>query len=321
MSAGGGTKAVIAAMLANLGIAIAKLIAFFISGATSMLAEAVHSFADSGNQGLLLLGGKRSARDASDSHQFGYGRERYFWSFVVAMVLFTLGSVYAIYEGINKIRHPHEVENLVVPIVVLLFGIVLEGFSFRLAVREANPLRGGRSWKSFIQRSKAPELPVVLLEDAGALFGLVIALFFLVLAKVTGNAQFDGVGTLCIGVLLGIIAIVLAIEMKSLLIGESATEEEQAKLVGAIERSPYVERLIHIQTQHLGPDELLVGAKVAFNAGMTTRELADAINDLEIRIREDVPIADPLYIEPDLFSEEYEPYDADDHTEPGDSQH
>jgi cation diffusion facilitator family transporter len=321
MSAGGGTKAVLAAMIANFGIAIAKLIAFFISGATSMLAEAVHSFADTGNLGLLLLGGKRAVRDASDSHQFGYGRERYFWSFIVAMVLFTLGSAYAIYEGINKIRHPHEVDNLVVPIVVLLLGIMLEGWSFRTAVKAANPLRAGRSWKSFIQRSKAPELPVVLLEDAGALIGLVIALVFVVLAKLTGNAKFDGVGTLSIGVLLGAIAIVLAIEMKSLLIGESANVEEQEKLVAAIEGSPYVEQLLHIQTQHLGPAELLVGAKVAFNEGMSTRELADAINDLEMRIRAEVPIADPLYIEPDLFRENYEPYEAPEHTEHGDGDH
>ncbi|MDG2308816.1 MAG: cation diffusion facilitator family transporter [Candidatus Binatia bacterium] len=301
MSAGGGTKAIIAAFLANLGIAIAKVVGFVFTGSSSMLAESIHSFADTGNQGLLMLGHKLAQRDATPQHPFGYGRERYFWAFVVSLVLFALGSVFSVVEGIEKIRHPHPLEDLSWAIGILCGGILLEGWSFRTAVVEANHTRGRASWTDFIRRSRSPELPVVLLEDAGALIGLVIALAAVSLAAVTGNALYDGVGTLLIGLLLGVIAIVLAVEMRSLLIGEGARREDREKIVTTLSESPHVVQLIHMRTQHIGPEELLVGAKVEFKRGMSTTEIAHAIDALEVAIRSAVPIVGPMYIEPDLL--------------------
>lgn len=301
MAAGGGTKAIIAAFLANLGIAIAKVVGFVFTGSSSMLAESIHSFADTGNQGLLMLGHKLAQREATPKHPFGYGRERYFWAFVVSLVLFTLGSVFSIVEGLEKIQHPHALEDLSWAIGILIGGILLEGWSFRTAVVEANSVRGRASWSEFIRRSRSPELPVVLLEDAGALFGLVIALAAVSLAAFTGNPIYDGVGTLLIGLLLGVIAIVLAYEMRSLLLGEGARAEDRAKLVEVIGASPNVVQLIHMRTQHIGPEELLVGAKVEFKAGMSTAEIAAAVDTLETSIREKVPVVGPMYIEPDLM--------------------
>jgi cation diffusion facilitator family transporter len=301
MSAGGSTRAIIAAFLANLGIAVAKFVGFLFTRSASMLAESIHSLADTGNQGLLLLGGHRAAKTATPEHPFGYGRERYFWAFVVALVLFSLGSLFAIFEGIEKIRHPHELESIEWAIGILLVAIVLEAFSFRTAVKETNHARGNTPLRQYIRRAKAPELPVVLLEDFGAMVGLVLALTAVVVSKATGDAMWDGVGTLSIGVLLGIIAVVLAIEMKSLLIGEGATPADLRAIESAILATPDAERIIHLRTQHLGPEELLVGAKVQFRPGLTLEGLAAAINDVEQRVRAVVPIARPFYVEPDIY--------------------
>lgn len=301
MAGGGhGTKAVVAALLANLGIAVGKLVGFAITGSASMLAESIHSVADSGNQGLLLLGGKRARRAADREHPFGYGRERYFWAFVVALVLFSLGGAFAIYEGVSKIRHPHEVESPGVAIGILAFAILLEGYSFRTAVREAEQVRGDAGWWQFIRRSKNPELPVVLLEDLGALVGLVLATSAVILTLVTDDSVWDGLGTVSIGVLLTIIAIVLAVEMKSLLIGESAARTMEDAIRGAMGAEPTVERVIHLRTQHLGPDQLLVGAKVSFRGDLSVPELADAVNRLEVAVRAAVPAVGIMYIEPDV---------------------
>lgn len=302
MAGGGhGTKAVIAALLANAGIAVAKLVGFLITGSASMLAESIHSAADSGNQGLLLLGGKRARRAADATHPFGYGRERYFWAFVVALVLFSLGGAFAIYEGISKIRHPHHVDAPEVAIGILVLAIVLEAFSFRTAVVEANHVRGDAGWWQFIRRSKNPELPVVLLEDLGALVGLVLALAAVSTTLATGDEIWDGIGTLSIGVLLTVIAIVLAIEMKSLLLGETADATVEESIRVAIESEPAVERLIHLRTQHIGPEELLVGAKVAFVGDLTVPELTGAVNRVETSLRAAVPTARIVYIEPDVM--------------------
>lgn len=301
MSTGGSKRAIFAAFAANLGIAIAKFLAFVFTGSASMLSESIHSLADTGNQGLLLLGGRRASKVADARHQFGFGRERYFWSFVVALVLFSLGALFSIYEGIEKIRHPHEIESLQWAFIVLGVSIGLESFSFRTAIREANHERHRQSWWTFIRRAKAPELPVVLLEDFGALIGLVLAFAALIVAEVTGDAAWDGVGTLSIGLLLACIAIVLAIEMKDLLIGESATPENLLAIEQALVDSTDVVRLIHMRTQHLGPDELLVAAKVQFREGLSVEQLARAIDAAETRVRESVPIARPMYIEPDVF--------------------
>ncbi|WP_424213486.1 cation diffusion facilitator family transporter [Streptomyces sp. BI20] len=301
MSASGGTKAIVAALAANLAIAVAKFVAWFFSGSSSMLAEGVHSLADSGNQGLLLLGGKKARRQATPEHPFGYGRERYIYAFLVSIVLFSVGGMFAIYEGYEKIHDPHPLDAWYWPVGVLVFAIIAEGFSFRTAIKESNETRGKQSWKDFIRRAKAPELPVVLLEDFGALVGLVLALGGVGLALLTGNGVWDGIGTLCIGVLLIVIAIVLASETKSLLLGESAGIEQVEQIKAAAVDGDTVTSVIHMRTLHLGPEELLVAAKVAVRHDDTAREVADAINAAEARIRAAVPIARVIYLEPDIF--------------------
>lgn len=300
MSASGGSKAIVAAFLANLGIAVAKFVGFLITGSSSMLAESVHSVADTGNQGLLLFGRRRATRGADDRHEFGYGRERFFWAFVVALVLFALGSLFAIYEGVHKLQHPEPINAPMVAIVILGLAIVLEGFSLRTAVHEAREMKGTRGMLGFIRSTKNPELPTVLLEDIGALVGLVVAMGALVAAwKV--DPIYDGVGTLIIGGILGVIAVFLAIEMKGLLIGEAATPEDRADLIAAVESHPEVERIIHLRTEHIGPESILVTAKVAFRAGLTVAELSAAIDSVEAAMRTVVPEAVLIYIEPDLY--------------------
>ncbi|GAB2872523.1 cation diffusion facilitator family transporter [Streptomyces deserti] len=303
MSASGGTKAIVAALVANLAIAVAKFVAFIFSGSSSMLAESVHSVADSGNQALLLVGGKKAKREATPQHPFGYGRERYIYAFLVSIVLFSVGGMFALYEGYEKIKHPHELTHWYWPVGVLVFAIIAETFSFRTAIKESNLLRGKRSWKEFVRHAKAPELPVVLLEDLGALVGLILALGGVCMALATGDAVWDGIGTICIGVLLILIALVLAVETKSLLLGEAAGVEEVHKIEAAIVDGDTVTRIIHMRTLHLGPEELLVAAKIAVQHEDTAAEVASAINAAETRIREAVPIARVIYLEPDIYSE------------------
>ena len=300
MSAQGGSKAIVAALAANLAIAAAKFTGFLITRSSSMLAESVHSLADSGNQVLLLVGGKRAARDADERHPFGYGRERYFYSFVVALVLFSVGSLFAVYEGVHKIQHPEELESAAVAIGILVFAIVAEAFSFRTAIREAKPMKGSLGWGDYIRRAKSPELPVVLLEDFAALVGLVLALLGVGLAILTDEPVWDGIGTLAIGVLLGVVAVVLAVEMKSLLLGESASKEAVEAIRSALVDGTSVLRVIHLKTLHLGPDELLVAAKVAVAPGLALPAVARAIDDAEARVREVEPLARQMYLEPDL---------------------
>jgi cation diffusion facilitator family transporter len=299
---GGGTRAIIAALAANLGIALTKFVAWALTGSSSMLAEAIHSVADSGNQGLLLLGGKRAARKATPEHPFGYGRERYIYAFIVSIVLFSIGGLFALYEGYHKIQHPEAIESWQwVPVLVLVVALGLEGFSFRTAIQESNHTRGNTSWVAFVRRAKAPELPVVLLEDAGALVGLVFALLGVVLTLITHNGVWDGLGTAAIGLLLVTIAAVLAVETKSLLLGESATPEDVATIERAVLDGPGVERIIHMKTLHLGPEELLVAAKIAVPRSESAEEVARHINETEARIRTALPIARVIYIEPDIY--------------------
>lgn len=295
----GSRKAILAAFFANLGIAIAKLVGFAFTRAASMLAEGIHSLADTGNQGLLLLGGRRAQRAATFEHPFGYGRDRYFWSFMVALVLFSFGGVFAISEGVSKLGDPHELGSPVWAFVILGVAIVLEGFSLRTAVHEAREVKGAESWWQFIRHAKSPELPVVLLEDTGALLGLAAALTGVSLAVATGDSRWDAAGSLAIGILLVVIAGILAVEMKSLLIGEAAAASEIEKigvaLVGGAVRS-----VIHMRTEHLGPDELLVAAKIELEPTLTTAEIAAEINGAERRVRAAVPIARVIYLEPDM---------------------
>ncbi|MET9630271.1 cation diffusion facilitator family transporter [Lentzea sp. NPDC006480] len=299
MSAGGGTKAIIAALAANAGIAVAKFIGFAITGSSSMLAEAVHSVADTSNQGLLLLGQKTAQRKATRLHPFGFGRDRYFWSFVVALMLFSLGSVFALYEGIHKLQHPSELDSPIVAVAILVVAIGLETYSFITAITESKKIKGDVSWWGFIRQSRTPELPVVLLEDAGALLGLVLALLGVGLTTLTGDAVFDALGTIAIGVLLGIIAVILIIEMKSLLIGEGASDADLDIICDELAAGK-VQRVIHIKTQYIGPEELLVAAKIALEPQLPLDEVAQAINDAEQRVRNKVPHARLIYLEPDL---------------------
>lgn len=303
MAAEGSTKAIIAALLANAGIATAKFIGAAITGSSSMLAEGVHSVADTTNQGLLLLGQRTAKRRATTQHPFGFGRDRYFWSFIVALMLFSLGSLFALYEGVEKLIEPHELESPLVAVAILVVAIVLESLSFRTAIKESTSLKGDATWWQFIRQSRVPELPVVLLEDAGALIGLALALGGVGLTVLTGDPVWDGVGTMCIGVLLGIIAIILVIEMKSLLIGEGSPAEELNTIVRELEADEQVERVIHIKTQYIGPEELLVAAKLALKPRLQLPEVARAIDQAEARVRAKVPAARLIYLEPDLDRE------------------
>jgi cation diffusion facilitator family transporter len=300
VSASGGSKAIVAALGANLAIAAAKFVGFFVTGSSSMLAEGVHSVADSGNQVLLLVGGRRAARDADERHPFGYGRERYFYSFVVALVLFSVGSLFALYEGVHKVQHPEDLDTPLVAVGILVFAILAESFSFKTAIAESRPLKGDLSWAQFIRRAKSPELPVVLLEDLAALIGLVLALAGVGLALLTDDPVWDGVGTLAIGALLGMVAIVLAVEMKGLLIGEAASHDAVAAIRTALVDGTSVLRVIHLKTLHLGPDELLVAAKIAVAPGLDLPAVAAAIDAAEVRVRAVEPLARQMYLEPDL---------------------
>jgi cation diffusion facilitator family transporter len=296
-----GLRAVLAALAANLGIAAIKFAAFAVTGSASMLAEAVHSIADSSNQALLLLGRRRAARDRTEEHPFGFGRERYFYAFVVAVVLFTVGAAFSLFEGVHKITHPQPVRTPAVAFAVLAIAIVMETLSLRTAVRESNAVRDGHGWFAFIRRAKAPELPAILLEDVAALAGLALAAAGVTLTVISGSELWDGAGSLAIGCLLAGVALVLAIEMKSLLIGESAGVEIERAIVAAIEDGPEVERVIHMRTLHMGPESLLVAAKIAVRKWDRADAIAAGIDAVERRVRHAVPIAKMIYLEPDLY--------------------
>ena len=300
MSTEGGMKAVIAALLANLGIAVSKFVAFAFTGSSSMLSEAIHSVADSGNQVLLLVGNKRSKKAADAQHQFGYGRRRYVYGFIVSIVLFLVGGLFSLYEGFHKFQHPEDLSDAWIAFLVLGVAIVLEGLSFRTAVREANRARGKRSLFRFLRDARQPELPVILLEDLGALVGLVFALFGVSMAVVTGDGRWDGLGAMAVGTLLVVIAVFLAFEMAAMLVGESALPEEDAAIRAALASSPLVDRVIHVRTLHVGPDELLVAAKIAIGKSDTGLEIAAGIDDAEARLRAAVPTAAYVFLEPDI---------------------
>jgi cation diffusion facilitator family transporter len=300
-------RAVFAALAANLGIAVVKFVAFLLTGSASLLAEAVHSVADTGNQVLLIVGSGRSRRPRSELHPFGFGRERYFYGFVVSVMLFTVGGTFSVYDGLHKILNPEPVRAPVIAFVVLALSAVLESFSLRTGIREANLVRGDRSWVSFIRRTKAPELPVVLLEDLAALIGLVFAFTGVGLSALTGNGRWDGAGSVAIGILLATAAAILAIETKSLLIGESASADMEQLILDALEDGPELTRVIHLRTVHIGPDSLLVAAKVAVRPGDTAEQIVAGIDVVEQRVRAAVPIASTIYLEPDI----YRPSEAD----------
>jgi cation diffusion facilitator family transporter len=318
MATEGGTRAVVAALLANTGIAITKFIAFFLTGVSSMLAEAIHSVADAGNQLLLLVGGRRAQREATPQHPFGFGRERYIYSFIVAIVLFSVGGLFALYEAYHKYHeiheaHGHPEDSILtsrwwwVPLLVLGIAIVLESFSFRTAIIETNKIKGDSSYWAFIRRAKSPELPVILLEDLAALLGLMFAFVAVVLSLVTENLYYDVIGTALIGVLLVAVAVTLAIETKSLLLGEAADPLAQRRIQGALEETDGIERVIHMKTLHLGPEELLVAAKVGVGRSDAAADVASAIDAAERAVRAVEPTAQVIYLEPDIYSEGHVP--------------
>jgi cation diffusion facilitator family transporter len=304
MAGDGGTRAVVTALGANLGVAVAKFVAAATTGSASMLAEGVHSVADSGNQVLLLIGGRRARQGPSALHQFGHARERYIYAFLVAIVLFVLGGLYALYEGYHKVVDPQPLTSPLGAVAVLLIAMVLEGYALRTAVREANRTRGARGWLQFVRRARAPELPVLLLEDSGALVGLTLALLGVGLSVLTGNGVFDGVATLCIGALLVAIAVVLARETTSLLIGESAVPEQINKIYAALLSAPGVDQVIRLRTVHLGPDELLVAGKIGVSRDADGQDIAATIDDAEARVRRVLPSARIIYLEPDIYRPE-----------------
>ena len=301
MSSESSARAIVVALLANIGIAAAKFLGYLVTGSSSMLAESMHSVADTSNQALLLLGRRAARKQADTLHPFGYGRSRYFWSFVVALVLFILGSVFALYEGYHKIVHRTGLNSPLLAVAILAVAIILETVSFRTALVESRPLKGESSWWQFVRNSRNPELPVVLLEDSGALVGLVFALSGVALTAATGNPMWDGVGTVGIGALLGVIATILMVEMHSLLIGEGATGAQVRAIRAALEETEHVDRVIHLRTQYLGPDELLVAAKIAVGPRLELAVVAAAIDAAELNIRAAVPIARVIYLEPDLY--------------------
>ncbi len=316
MSTEGGTRAVVAALLANTGIAATKFLAFALTRSSSMLAEAIHSVADAGNQLLLLVGGRTSRRTATAEHPFGFGRDRYIYSFLVAIVLFSVGGLFALYEAYHKWHevqeHPGDMGDLDgrwwwVPIVVLLAAICMESFSLRTAVKETAKVRGRATWWQFVRRAKQPELPVVLLEDVAALTGLMFALLGVGLSLLTGNPVWDVVGTALIGLLLVTVAVILAVETKSLLLGEAAAPEAQERIGAALTSTPGIDRVIHMKTLHLGPDELLVAVKVSMPDAADLPTVAATINDAERAVREAEPIARVIYIEPDVYVEGHVP--------------
>lgn len=304
MSTEGSNRAIVAALSANLGIGVTKFVAFLLTGASSMLAEAIHSVADSGNQLLLLLGGKQARREEDTQHPFGYSRARYYYAFLVAVVLFTLGGLFALYESWHKFQHPEPIESWQwVPIVVLVIGLGLESYSLRTAIHESNKVRGSASWPAFIRTSRSPELPVILLEDVGALVGLLFALFGVSMTLFTHDGLWDAAGTGMIGLLLCVIAFVLAKETKSMLMGESATTEDVRAIRAALAASDLGD-VIHLRTMHLGPDDVLVAAKVGVPREMPAHDVGRLVDDAEARIRAAVPAARLIYLEPDVRHED-----------------
>ena len=308
MSSHGGNRAIVAALAANAFIAVTKFGAWALTGAASMLAEGVHSVADTSNQLLLLRGGAVAKREATEEHPFGYGRAPFISAFLVSVILFSLGGLFALYEAFHKYEevasgHPNELLESQwwwVPIAVLGFAILAEGFSFRTAIRESLPLKGTKSWAQFIRSAKSPDLPVILLEDFAALLGLVFALMGVGMTLLTHNGLWDVAGTGLIGVLLILVAITLAMETRSLLLGEAATPEAIAGITAALSGADGVLRVIHLKTLHLGPNEILVAAKIAVEPTESAARVAQVIDNAEAAVRATNSEVTALYLEPDI---------------------
>jgi cation diffusion facilitator family transporter len=263
----------------------------------------VHSLADCSDQALLLVGRNRASRAETEEHPFGFGRERYLYGFLVSVVLFAVGGAYSIYDGVHKIISPEPLTTAWIAYGVLGLSFVLEASSLRVSVKEAGKLRRGRGWLTFIRRVKEPDLIVTLLEDTAALLGLVFAFLGVLLSELTGDEAWDGGGSVAIGVLLAVVAVMVARETKSLLIGEAASDEAERTIVEALEDGPELERVIHLRTVHLSPDSLLIAAKVGIRASDNGETIVRGIDAAESRVRKALPIAHVIYLEPDVYRE------------------
>ncbi len=292
-------RAILYAFIANFCIAIAKTWAAMFTGSGSMLAEAIHSYADTGNQVLLYLGLTQAKKRPDKEHPLGYGKLSYFWSFIVAILLFSLGGLFSIYEGLHKLQHPEELSNLWVAILVLVLAIFLEGFSLFGALREIRLLRGQRPFREWLKHTRNSELVVVLGEDVGAQLGLMLALIFLILAFVTGNPMYDALGSICIGTVLIVISIFVAWRIGSLLVGRSADPEIQAVIDEIINRQEEIECVLNTITIQFGPDTMLA-AKIKMRDDMTINAAVASINALERELKERVPNLKWSFIEPDV---------------------
>ncbi len=309
----GSKKVIVLALGANAGIAVAKFVAFFLTGSASMMAEAIHSVADTSNQLLLLLGLKKAAKPPDERHPFGYKMESYFWSFIVAIMLFSLGGLFALYEGLHKLHEldalekagkTTEMSNPAIAIGVLFFAIILEGISWWVATREVNSLRGETSLLRFIEGSKSTEIIVIWMEDTAALVGLFLALFGIGLVLLTGNPYWDVYATFAIGALLIAVAFLVARETKSLLIGEAATTESQDLIRKLVAETEGAVQLMNLRTMQLGEDEFLAALKIQWDTELTMAQLVERTNGLEHRIRETIPRARYVFVEADIFDAE-----------------
>ncbi len=286
-----------AALLGNAAIAIAKFVAAGITNSAAMLAEAFHSVADTGNQVLLLFGFAGARRPRSVRHPFGRSKELYFWSLMVAVMLFVGGGVLAVRRGLDALAHPHEVSSYTISFVVLTVAIVIEAAAFSVAWRAFSRERGSRSlWRS-IRATKDSAVLVVLLEDSAAMLGLVVALVGLLLTRLTGVVIWDGIASITIGVLLGVIAVILAVETKSLLVGEAAGREERSAIRAAVLSHPAVETVQRLLTMQLGPHDILINLEVELHDQLTAEEIEQVIRDIEASIREVEPDARDIFVE------------------------
>ena len=292
-------RAILYALLANLGIALAKTWAALFTGSGSMLAEAIHSYADTGNQVLLFIGLKQSQRPPDSEHPLGYGKLSYFWSFIVALLLFSLGGLFSIYEGIHKLAEPEPLNKVWVGLVVLGVAIVLEAGSLSAALREINRLRGARPLRQWLRHTRSAELVVVLGEDVAALVGLVLAFGFVGLTLVTGNLAFDALGSIIIGIVLVLVSLFIARRIRGLLVGRSAEPELQALINRIIAADPAIERLLNTITIQVGP-KVMLAAKIAMRPGLRIEEAVERINELERRLKAEVPEIGWCFVEPDF---------------------
>ncbi len=298
-SHGSTARAILYAFLANSGIALAKTWAALLTGSGSMLAEAIHSYADAGNQVLLFLGLRQSVRPPDQEHPLGYGKLSYFWSFIVAVLLFSLGGLFSIYEGIHKLQHPEPLTQVWIAQMVLVFAIFLEGFSLLGCIKEIGKIRGGRSFKDWLKHTRNSELVVVLGEDVAALLGLAIALCFVSLASATDNPTYDAFGSISIGIVLLVVSVFVAMRVRSLLVGRSADPLIQEAIERVIAEQHDIETVFNTITMQFGPDTMLA-AKIKLRSGMDIDAAVQSINALERRLKEEIPNLEWCFIEPDV---------------------